>query len=169
MSARKKLSEAEVKKIRRRLRAGAHLGALAEQAGVNRKTVRRRLDALELAEAERARSKAARQANRRKSLPGPGSPSPERAPARRPKRPAADPASAASRPSPGGPIPRRERPFSYSDWLDERDAGLPAPPDPRVRLVSASGKTVGRTSESNAERMASALEPRHGPLSVLPE
>ena len=84
-------------------------------------------------------------------------------------RAAADPASAASRPSPGARIPRRERPLSYADWLDERDARVPAPPDPRVRLVTASGKTVGRTSESNAERMASALGPRHGPLTVLPE
>jgi CBS domain-containing protein len=33
--------------------------------------------------------------------------------------------------------------------------------------VTESGKTIGRTSESNAERMA-ALEPRHGPLTVVP-
>jgi hypothetical protein len=165
MPARKKLSEAQVKKIRRRLRAGARLSALAEQEGVNRKTVRRRLDALELAEAERARGTAARQANGTKGSPGPGSPGLERA--REPKRSAADPASAASRPSPGGRSPRRERPLSYAGWLDERDARLPAPPDRRVRLVSASGKTVRRTSESNAERMTAALEPRYGPLTVV--
>jgi hypothetical protein len=128
MPARKKLSEAQVKKIRRRLRAGARLSALAEQEGVNRKTVRRRLDALELAEAERARGTAARQANGTKGSPGPGSPGPERAPEQRSLRTAADPASAASRPSPGGRIPRRERPLSYADWLDERDARVPAPP-----------------------------------------
>lgn len=73
MPARKKLSEAQLKRIRRRLRAGGRLSALAEQAGVNRRTVRRRLDALALAEAERARSKAARQANRTKGVPVPGS------------------------------------------------------------------------------------------------
>jgi len=34
--------------------------------------------------------------------------------------------------------------------------------------VTESGRTVGRTSASNAERMAAALEPRHGPLTVVP-
>ncbi len=43
---------------------------------------------------------------------------------------------------------------SYLDWLDERDARVPAPPDPPVRLVTGSGKKIGRTGESNAERMA---------------
>jgi hypothetical protein len=33
--------------------------------------------------------------------------------------------------------------------------------------VTESGKTIART-ESNAERMAAALEPRHGPLTVVP-
>jgi hypothetical protein len=34
--------------------------------------------------------------------------------------------------------------------------------------VTESGKTIQRTAESNAERMAAALEPRHGPLTVVP-
>jgi hypothetical protein len=56
-----------------------------------------------------------------------------------------------------------------ADCLDERDARRPSPPpDPPVRLVTESGKTVGRTSASNAERMAAALEPHHGPLTVVP-
>jgi hypothetical protein len=59
-------------------------------------------------------------------------------------------------------------PGPYEAWLDERDARVPAPPDPRVRLVTESGSTVGSTRESNAERMASALEPCCGPLSVVP-
>ncbi len=48
------------------------------------------------------------------------------------------------------------------------DARVPAPPDTPVRLVNESGKTVGRTSASNAVRMAAALEPRNGPLKILP-
>ena len=56
----------------------------------------------------------------------------------------------------------------YGAWLDERDARVPLPPDRRVRLVTESGQTIGRTSESNAERMRAALEPRHGPLTVVP-
>jgi hypothetical protein len=47
-----KLTDAEVKKIRRRVRAGAGRSELAREYGVNRKTIKRRLDALELAEAE---------------------------------------------------------------------------------------------------------------------
>jgi hypothetical protein len=31
-----------------------------------------------------------------------------------------------------------------------------------------SGKTIASTAESNAERMAAALEPRHGPLTIVP-
>lgn len=44
----------------------------------------------------------------------------------------------------------------------------PAPPDRRVRLLTESGETVGSTSESNAERLSAALEPRYGPLTVVP-
>ena len=47
-----KLSDADVKKIRRRLQAGARRKELADAYGVNRKTIQRRVDALELAEAE---------------------------------------------------------------------------------------------------------------------
>jgi hypothetical protein len=38
----------------------------------------------------------------------------------------------------------------------------------RVRLVNASGSTIGHTSASNAERMRTTLEAQHGLLSVLP-
>jgi hypothetical protein len=58
--------------------------------------------------------------------------------------------------------------YSYADWLDERDARRPAPPQQRVRLVTASGKTVGRTGASNAEHMSATWNPRYGPLTVLP-
>jgi len=51
--AKPKLTDADLKKMRRRLRAGARRDELAAAYGVNRKTIQRRLKALELAEAER--------------------------------------------------------------------------------------------------------------------
>src|SRR5438093_727443 len=54
VAAPAKLSEADVKRIRRRVRAGEHQTELAVEFGVNRKTIRRRLDELERAETERA-------------------------------------------------------------------------------------------------------------------
>src|SRR5438445_1411471 len=54
VAPRPKLSEAEVKRIRRRVRAGEHQIDIAEEFGVNRKTIARRLAALERAETERA-------------------------------------------------------------------------------------------------------------------
>ena len=83
------------------------------------------------------------------------------------RRRAASPSPSSARRASGGRIPRPARAQSYADSLDERDARLPAPPDPPVRLVTESGKTVGRTSASNAERMAAALEPHYGPLTVV--
>jgi hypothetical protein len=49
---------------------------------------------------------------------------------------------------------RRLNASPHEHWLDERDARVPAPPDPRVQLVTKSGKIVGSTSESNLERMS---------------
>jgi hypothetical protein len=83
---------------------------------------------------------------------------PEQAPPPRPTRSAAR----------SGARSPRSRPGSYEHWLDEHDARLPGRPDPPIRLVTESGKTVGRTSASNAERMAAALEPTHGPLTIVP-
>nr|MBA3374559.1 hypothetical protein [Actinomycetota bacterium] len=80
---------------------------------------------------------------------------------------AAGPSPSSAKRASGGQI-LRPRVQSYADWLEERDARPPAPPDLPVRLVTESGRTVGRTSASNAERMAAALEPRHGPLTVVP-
>jgi hypothetical protein len=168
MPAKAKLSDAQVKKIRRRVRAGASRTELAAEYGVNRKTIWRRLDALELAEAERARRSevegttalAPGQA-RSPGLARPSSPSEEPDCTGRP-------GLAAARRRTGSARIRRLHADAYEAWLDERDARLPAPPDPRVRLVTESGRTVGSTSESNAERMASALEPRCGSLSVVP-
>jgi transposase len=91
----------------------------------------------------------------------------ERQPSKQARRRRVAGSSSARRAS-GGRIPRPARAQSYADWLDERDARPPAPPDPLVRLVTESGKTVGRTSASNAERMAAALQPRYGPLTVVP-
>jgi hypothetical protein len=62
--AKAKLSQEQVKQIRRRFRAGEHLTELAIEYGVNRKTLRRRLDALELAEAEREARIAAKRLRR---------------------------------------------------------------------------------------------------------
>jgi DeoR/GlpR family transcriptional regulator of sugar metabolism len=52
--AKAKLSEEQVKRIRRRVRAGERVSELAAEFAVNRRTIRRRLDALEQAEAEQA-------------------------------------------------------------------------------------------------------------------
>jgi hypothetical protein len=49
-----KLTDEDLKRIRRRVRAGEHQTDLADEFGVDRKTIRRRLDALEHAEAARA-------------------------------------------------------------------------------------------------------------------
>jgi hypothetical protein len=54
VAARAKLTDADVKRIRRRVRAGEYQTAIAEEFGVDRKTIRRRLDALERAERARA-------------------------------------------------------------------------------------------------------------------
>jgi hypothetical protein len=54
-----KLTEQQVETIRRRNNKGEHLTVLALEYGVNRKTLRRRLDALAQAEAERAQRIAA--------------------------------------------------------------------------------------------------------------
>ena len=142
------------------------LAELAAEYDVDRKTIRRRLDAAELAEAERARRRAAKRAEekRMRRLLGSGYRNPERAPEH-----AARPASRAGRRrASGGRILRLDRPSSYADWLDERDARLSAAPDPHVQLMTDSGKTIASTRESNAERMSAALEPRFGPLTTVP-
>src|SRR5712691_7187969 len=54
VAARAKLTDADVKRIRRRIRAGEQQLTIAREFGVNRKTIRRRLDELERAETERA-------------------------------------------------------------------------------------------------------------------
>jgi hypothetical protein len=181
--AKAKLTDAEVKKIRRRVQAGAWRSELARAYGVNRKTIQRRLDALELAEAERAKRRDPRGAEAKwpQRLPacngGKQARALEDAPTRAvasPSYPSAEPddgrcsASAAARGRTSSARIRPFRPGSHEHWLDERDARVPASPDPRVRLVTESGKSVGSTGESNAARMAAALERRLGPLSVVP-
>jgi hypothetical protein len=54
VGAKQKLTDEQVKMIRRRVRKREPLTRLAVEYGVNRKTLRRRLDALEQAEAEQA-------------------------------------------------------------------------------------------------------------------
>src|SRR5947199_2268002 len=81
-TAKAKLRDEQVKKIRRRVHAGERITDLTVEYDVNRKTIRRRLDALELADAERARRTAARRAEekRMKRLLGPDYRNPARAP-----------------------------------------------------------------------------------------
>jgi len=83
--AKAKLTDEQVKKIRRRVRAGEQITDLALEYDVNRKTIRRGLDALELADAERARRRATRPAaeKRMKRLLGPDYRNPDRAPEHR--------------------------------------------------------------------------------------
>ena len=54
MAPKRKLTDQQVKTIRRRSTKGEHLTVLAVEYDVNRKTLRRRLDALAQAEAKRA-------------------------------------------------------------------------------------------------------------------
>jgi hypothetical protein len=112
--AKLKLRDDQVKRIRRRVRAGERVIDLADEFGVNRKTIRRRLDALERAERERAeriaakrlRSQAARE--RRKLL----------ARERVAGLPARDGRNAASGSQPDG-RPRKARVHEpLHEWLD---------------------------------------------------
>jgi hypothetical protein len=64
VAAPAKLSDTDVKRIRRRVRAGEQQTAIAAELGVDRKTIRRRLDALAQAENERAQKRLRRQAKR---------------------------------------------------------------------------------------------------------
>ena len=70
VAAPAKLTEADVKQIRRRIRRGEHQTELAAEFGVNRKTIRRRVCALDSAEREQAeqaeRRRLHRQAQREK-------------------------------------------------------------------------------------------------------
>jgi hypothetical protein len=141
MAAKQKLSETEVKKIRRRLQAGARRSELALAYGVDRKTITRRLQALERAEGAGQRPPADLAPGEAKRAESGGA---------------------------GGAPSSRFRPGTQEYWLDERDARPPVSPDPRVHLVSESGQIAGSTSASNAERMRAALEPCHGPLRVVP-
>jgi predicted RNase H-like nuclease (RuvC/YqgF family) len=60
MPAKRKLTDAQVRQIRRRHHRGEHLTALAVEFHVDRKTLRRRLDALERVESEKAMLEAER-------------------------------------------------------------------------------------------------------------
>jgi hypothetical protein len=64
VAAPAKLTDADVKQIRRRVRRGEHQTELAADFGVNRKTIRRRLDALDSAEREQAERTAKRRLDR---------------------------------------------------------------------------------------------------------
>lgn len=86
------------------------------------------------------------------ALPPPDPPTAARSPDRAHRRPAAS---------------RVDDRFSYTDWLDERDARTPAPPDRRVHLIDATGKRVGSTYQSNAQKAIAALQPQHGPLTIV--
>jgi hypothetical protein len=99
--AKAKLSEQQVKKIRRRECAGEHLTKIAAEYDVDRKSIRRRLDALERAERERAQQRAARRAEqkRMKRLLGSAYRNPARAPEHQPPTCAQSEESADPRPA----------------------------------------------------------------------
>ena len=140
--AKAKLTDEQVKRIRRRVQAGARVSDLATEYGVNRKTIRRRLDAAELAAAERRRGSAARRAasKRMKRLLGPDYRNPERAPEHR-------------------PAPRSER-------GERRD---PAPPSSTARLGVGGVPLFPNTLEGQEERLAyyQARKLNHLPHSLL--
>ena len=60
MPAKAKLTDLQVKAIRRGVRKGERLTDLARESGVNRKTLRRRIDVLARAERERVEQIAAK-------------------------------------------------------------------------------------------------------------
>src|SRR6186997_2345400 len=108
--AKAKLSEGQVKTIRRRERAGELITDLALEYDVNRRTIRRRLDALDQADRERAQRRSARRAEekRMKRLLGSAYRNPARAPEHQPATRAARGAPIRGlRPSP----PRRPPPL----------------------------------------------------------
>jgi hypothetical protein len=71
VAAKAKLTDEQVKRLRRRVRRGEHITDLAAEFGVNRKTIRRRLNHLESAERAKAQRTEAnrlrRQASRERS------------------------------------------------------------------------------------------------------
>lgn len=87
--AKAKLSEEQVRKIRRRVRTGERLTEIAAEYGVDRKTLRRRLDAADQAERERAQQRAARRAEQKRMqrLLGSAYRNPARAPEHQPALP----------------------------------------------------------------------------------
>jgi DNA-binding GntR family transcriptional regulator len=99
MPAPQKLTYADVIQIRRRVRRGLRISDLAAEYGVNRKTIRRRLDALAQAEAEEARRRAANRLRRQAAA--------ERRKLAERERMAAAPAQAVS----------RRRLSTYEQWL----------------------------------------------------
>jgi hypothetical protein len=95
------LSEEQVKKIRRRVRAGELIIDLAVEYDVDRKTIRRRLDAADQADRERAQQRAARRAEQKRMqrLLGSAYRNPARAPEHQPRTRAQREESADPRPS----------------------------------------------------------------------
>ena len=112
MAATAKLTDADVKRIRRRVRAGEHQTDLAHEFSVSRKTIRRRLDALEHAETERAERIAAKRLSRQAARE-------KRKLFEREKNSGLAPAIEHTRPS-GRRGQRARAPNPYFDWLDRR-------------------------------------------------
>ena len=99
MPAPEKLTDEQVKLIRRRVRRGERISDLAGVYGVSGRTIRRRLDALEEVEAEEQRRKADRRLRRQAAA--------ERGKLHERERVAATPA----------PIVSRRRLSTYAEWL----------------------------------------------------
>jgi len=94
------VTDEQVKLIRRRARRGERISDLAAEHGVDRKTIRRRLDALNMAEADEARRKAANRLHRQ-------------AKAERQKLMEREPRAAAP-----APAVSRRRLSTYAEWLE---------------------------------------------------
>ena len=138
MAAIEKLADADVKRIRRRVRAGARMTDLAEEYGVNRKTIRRRLDALERAESERAERSAETRLRRQGAREKRKLRARERGGAPAPLIESSDPTRISSAPT--------RLPDPYFDWLD-RPKNLSG-----RALAEANGLVRIRKPDSSARR-----------------
>ena len=155
MAPQPKLSAADIKQIRRRVRTGAHQTDLAREYGVNRKTIRRRLAALERVEAEHAERLAAKRLRWQALRERQKLRDQERERSRETERLEADPPRRAKRSS--SEQGRVSDP--YLVWLDQRKnlsgralseaSGL-------IRIQSADGSRRVWVERSEVERMIDA-------------
>ena len=142
--APRKLSDADVAKIRRRVKRGEQLSALAEEFGVNRKTIRRRVDAVEFAEREKAERLASNRIRRQSARE-----------LRKLKQRGPQRAASSVRGS-GREIRRKSMNSAYYDWLDTpKNLGGRAYAEASglIKLRTADGKNRRWVERPDAERL----------------